>query len=758
MQLTRMAGIGMMGLCLACAARAESGEWAVKKAPVRFLIGLTGAPSHASAGYFITIPDGGILPGPAPVTQVFDEEGNALKSGILWYNHATGAGLVFESPAKGKQVTLYVTGAEKAGLWTPESGLTPSAILCARPGAASRDEALHLNDLGLVAAQVQYRNQGKIAGNWGGEAITLAMTDNSFGRSGSSALYMLAYVDVSDPGSTWVAPISRAGQMEVAIDGQLVHTFKLNEKRGGVGSHVALTAGLHRVELYGYNTTRGDVGPMMLTWRTPKTPPGELGGKRSGDLRYSGTPMFESRQVKPGEVVESGRGEIREIQSRDGGPVAWFTVDCVNTFWFGGEDPLLQYTLRAGTKGNPAATRYTWRFGSMSGAEVAGDRATWLFTGNADQWVTLAAEAEGKRSEATAPFLAVANAPSSVNNPATRAAFRQTSLGMLMAYPEKADPVAQWGSAMWNNFFRVLDIQAGDPLLDYIVTNRWEAFTRKLDTDRKALLEDLFLFSRATRDPASALEWAARFSQAAPNPGRAAELQLKRAEILMYYLGDLKAAREGITPLLSVDGEIGEWARIRMGDLEFLSRRLNEATQYFGDVQGRSRHGTGAETSRKPRLKEWSGPVKLTEFARQKAPRKAGSTAKEDPGSPADVADWKLGAIRDVAMSETVATLIDQGLYLEAMRSLREWERVSPLSKITGDFLLREGKLYLALKDFKRARVLLGAYCDQVDTSNFLPEALRMVAACMRGMNEPETEVAKFEKESGKRIKSGSGE
>ena len=103
MQLTRTAWIGMMGLCLACATRAESGEWAVKKAPVRFLIGLTGAPSHSSAGYFITIPDGGILPGPAPVTQVFDEEGNALKSGILWYNHATGPLWCSSPPPRGSR-------------------------------------------------------------------------------------------------------------------------------------------------------------------------------------------------------------------------------------------------------------------------------------------------------------------------------------------------------------------------------------------------------------------------------------------------------------------------------------------------------------------------------------------------------------------------------------------------------------------------------------------------------------------------------
>ncbi len=736
---------------------AAPSAWAVKEAPIRFVLDLTRAPSQPSAGYFVTIPDGGSLPGPAPELTVFDEAGNPLTSGVLWHCPDTSCALVFQAPKAGQSVVIYASGAKQLKRWTPESGLTPGAILCEINGTSARKAALQLGEFGLVGAKVQYGNQGWSAGTWKNEKLFLAMQD---WRPGGTAMYLLSYVNVTDPGSTWVAPVSRAGQMDIAIDGKLLSLSKKNEKRGGVGETLNLTPGLHRVELYGYNNDGGALGPMMFSWRTPKSTVAELGGARASDVRYPGTPMFESRLPRDQEVVKSGECEIRTIESRDGGPVASFTVSPENVFLFNGEDAVIQCILKAQTINNPTGTMYRWSFDNAPGAVASGAEPNWLFKGGDFHGVTLVAEADGKRASIHTVFYPHSSDKSSIEHASTRSAFRSACLTMLKAFPEKSDPVAKWDVSLWNNFFRVLELQGRNPLVEYIVTKRWDFFRKKLDADKKALVEDLFLFSMETRNPNEAIRWADEFSTDAPNHVRSVILQLKSAEIRMIYLGDLEGARKVITPFLADSTEGGEWARIRMGDLEMLARNINAATQRYGDVQNRSKGGAAAAPAVMPKLREStpSGPMKSADFNRLRASPKASDKKGEYAEPPPNVAAWKLAAIRDVAASENVANLIDQEYYLEALQALKAWERSFPLAKITGDYILREAKLYIALKDYKRARMILSAYCDQIDTSNFLPEALKMNRTCMVFMNEPEAEVAKYDKEILKRTQFGGGE
>ena len=121
-----------------------------------------------------------------------------------------------------------------------------------------------------------------------------------------------------------------------------------------------------------------------------------------------------------------------------------------------------------------------------------------------------------------------------------------------------------------------------------------------------------------------------------------------------------------------------------MGDLEFLQKNLNEATQMYGDVQNRSRHGKPGEETGVRRLHgpTLSGPVRAADFARKKAAEMAPPKKSDDLEAPVGVANWKLGAIRDVAASEEVRNLMGQGYYLETFQALRRWEREFPLSKL----------------------------------------------------------------------------
>jgi TolA-binding protein len=208
----------------------------------------------------------------------------------------------------------------------------------------------------------------------------------------------------------------------------------------------------------------------------------------------------------------------------------------------------------------------------------------------------------------------------------------------------------------------------------------------------------------------------------------------------MYQIKNLDEARKWVRPLTAEPGEASEWAKIRMGDIEFLSRNLNEATQLYGDVQDRSKHTkTPAEIAAAER-------AKAAEAESGKG-KKRGKGAKDPvhiPAPPARVAPWKLSAIRDVAAAENVRNLLDQGFLWEAMQALRAWEREFPLSKISSDYLLLEGRLCVALGDYARCRALLEAYCEQVDASNFVDDALTMILDCMKQMNDSPDAVAKY--------------
>jgi len=740
--------------------------WAVKDAPLRYVVKLTREPSHPEAGYFVNIPDGGTLPGPRPECIVVDEAGKPLKSGILWHCRDTQCGLVFQSPESGSSVVIYFRGARNMNLWTPESGIKPSAILCEVNGTRAKAAANKLGNLGAVDSNTRFVNQGWNAGSWKGKSLPLATWE---WRLGGNAVYILAYIDVKNPGPIWIAPFSRSGQLDIFVDGSEVKQTKKNEKVGGIGGTVNLTKGLHRVDLYGYDLKNTATGPMMFTWRTSKTTDEELGGIREKEHRYPGTSMNESCVIDADDVVKSGEGTVIDVSAQTGPAVA-FSFAPSSTFWLDDEVPMISYLFKSLARNNPKETRYSWRFEKTPQAVADGAETSWLLNAGSFTKVSLTAEAAGKSATASYVIYPHTDMESSMDDPDTRHNFKLACYNMLRAYPATVDPVADWGPAMWNNFFRVMELKKNNALLDYVMTERWDYFKKRVEPEQKSLMQDLFLFTLALRDPQEAFKWADKFSADEFSSARAAVLKLKKAEILMYGLDDLEGARRIITPLLSNAGEGGEWAKIRMGDLEFLARNLNQATQRYGDVQSRSKALAAAivPTRLTPipsgATRKFEKPRKAEEAAvmGKKEPKK--DKAPEEPDrfipmkAPSSVPEWKLAAIRDVAASENIAVLIDQGFLLEAFLDLRLWERALPMSKISGDFILREAKLHIELQDYKRARKILSAYCEQVDVSNFLPEAMNLIKNCMIDMKESDAVIDKYEKEIMKRTVFGGGQ
>jgi hypothetical protein len=113
---TMLLVLAMTGLAAGVSAGAS---WQVEKAPIRFTLRLSEPPTHESAGYFATLPDGGILPTPFPLTEVVTaKSGKTLASYVLWHNRGSGLGLVFEAPGKAESdVHVYVSAANSLNLF-----------------------------------------------------------------------------------------------------------------------------------------------------------------------------------------------------------------------------------------------------------------------------------------------------------------------------------------------------------------------------------------------------------------------------------------------------------------------------------------------------------------------------------------------------------------------------------------------------------------------------------------------------------------
>ena len=121
-------------LFLAAIQLRAAGDWQVPEAPLRYKLDLAKKPTHASAGYYVHLPDGGIFRGTTPATTVVADDGKVLPSFLLWNNAENGFSIVFADPgSQARSVSVYTMPGAGARLWKPITGLTPSAILCAAP-------------------------------------------------------------------------------------------------------------------------------------------------------------------------------------------------------------------------------------------------------------------------------------------------------------------------------------------------------------------------------------------------------------------------------------------------------------------------------------------------------------------------------------------------------------------------------------------------------------------------------------------------
>lgn len=707
---------------LSCLSLHAAGEWQVPEATLRYKVELDRKPTHPSAGYYVHLPDGGILRGSTPATTVVTEDGKILPSYLLWNNPESGFSIVFADPSPARAVYVYAPSGQLPRLWRPETGLTPSTLLCTVPGRENLGAAQALAKLGRVDPPVHSENAAGIP------KAPFSIGGDDTGRPRPAAFYLLSYVEAPVAGKYWVASIVRNGLSETLIDGIKLNPKEQSKAWAGTGANVELTKGLHRVEVFQtapgegpYASNLNDGGLMYLAWHPPKE---ALKG-------------VEARVLKPGEIVRSGDCTLLSVEARDGSPVAVAARIPGLCYWFENEQPLIIYELKALAAGQPAGTTYTWTF--PEGATKEGAKAEWLFPGFQESKVRLTAKAGDKTSSCILPFFGFSTQQTSLEKPPHRAAYRDVLTSMLAAYPRTPDPVAGWNDAWWNNLLRTVEGREGYPLLQRLFNDHLEAARRKLAPAQLYSLEDLFLDLTQRQNPREALQWVQKLQPGvlAASP-RQYELKIREGDLLMFYLGDRKQAEKIFTGMATLSGANGEIAKIRLGDLAFMDGDLNKATSLYADVQNRARFRRNFATA--------SGLVGSQLVKGGPAPgatpdwRSSPLALQGTPGA-AGLPDQKGGALQEVSLSENVRSLTEKDFLLEAQQALRVWESEFPLSKVSGDFINREAELCLKTEDWKRARPMLEAYCREIDASSYLPEAASMLIACVNNAKEPPASI-----------------
>ncbi len=679
-----------------------AGDWQVADAPLRFKLELLQKPTHASAGYFASLPDGGVLRGGKPATTVVTEDGKVLPSYVLWQNVENGFALVFAKPeGDPKSVSVYIQPGGAARVWSPNTGLTPGSILCTSPGRDTLAAAQAMAALGRVEGSVHWGE------NPGYSQAAFSISGDLSGRPKPAAFYQISHVDAPSAGEYWLAPSFHTGQGELRVDGAKVELKEKSKLWGGFGASVKLAKGLHRVEVlqtapgsgpYSSNNRWG--GLMYLEWKTPNEP----------------LKNIEARAIKASEMARSGSCRLSALESREGSPMAVARVTPGLVYWFGNEEPLLILEFSALGAGYPADAKVTWTF--PEGGTLEGSRVKWLVPGFREGRVKMTVQSGKAVSAAMIPYFGFSTQKTSLERADHREAFRDTLAEMLSVLPRSPDPVASWGDAWWNNIFRTVEGGEGEQLLRRLFGEHFEAIRKRLAPAQMAILEDVFLDVTLRDHPEENLEWLKKFFANTQDAARQNELRFREGELYMYYLNDRKKADFLFNGLAAARSGVGERARIRLGDMALLGGDLNKATSFYADVQNRARA-----------LRNTSGVAVGASVTRQLL---TGGTVNQAVAAPRAAPDLKGGALQEVSLAENVRTLTEGGFLLEAIQGLDAWEAEFPLSKISGDFILREAAIYAKLKDWKHARPMLEAYCREIDSSSYLPEAVSTLILCVQ--------------------------
>jgi TolA-binding protein len=701
---------------------AAEAQWAVPEAPLRFDFTVESPPSAPSAGILVFLPDGGLLPAPEPKATVLDEAGKPVDVEALWHNPQEGLGLVIAKPAT-PGFSVYIS--RQARLTRNDRmAFTPGPLFYVKSGNANLETATHLSG-GSPPGREAFLGQVDLIGQ----------RSNPFGADLDFSGCFSAWIRIEKAGRYYFATISDEGSA-VKIDGKAlvdwpgIHT-RAEGAKGQFGSFVELAAGNHSVE-YAYFNAAGP-SEALLAWRLP--------GSATNPL---------PELVPASAYLHSGTAKLTGVADKDGGPVALPRAPCESYFWFADQPDNLHHLFPLFADRNPSNTVYEWKMDN--GKSVKESDFLWLFEGNAPRTVTLTARLGNRVSTASCVVrLDATPAAASLLIPSQLQQYRTALLARCKAAPG-ARPAADWPPGLWQVLVNVAEPFKGQALLDDLFERSREDLAQALAPAERALLEDLYIQNLRYSDKTRAAAWLDKFEKDEKNVDRRRSWTLEKIELALYQAGDTNLARQTAATLAAQapGTEAGVLALIRLGDIEALSGRFDEARAQYAQAQAQTPRKAGALATTQP-----SGPGAAGGLARsrqellQKKPETGSSLARsksamEDEHARKTAApkggslfnkkvdSWKAEAVRGGAYYETIRDLILKGYLREARQELRNWELELPSEKLGGEYPVAEADYYRSIRDYKRSLTILSTYRKAVDTSPFMPKAMGMEMDCLQ--------------------------
>ncbi|NLF21736.1 MAG: hypothetical protein GX590_01105 [Lentisphaerae bacterium] len=689
-------------------------DWLAPRATLRVEAAVHERPADDELGIYLAIPDGGLLPR-NPAVDVRDAHGKVLPHQILWHTPADALGVVFQPPAANEpRVFVYLSGSAGAMPRPAASPLKPSLFVFTRPGNPSLDHARRMASEWPPAQ-----------GAYGGPTDRIGVRWNPFGHDDHFSSWFTGWFKLDTRESLYLATISDEGS-EVHLDGSLLvawpgrHTRR-DGARGQYGKQVTLEAGWHRIDYFHFEVD-GDQ-EMCLVWRR---------GRDGKDA----LPVF----MEGSAWGRTGRASVQRIDAADGRTVGWVEGNLqADGYLWTGNQPVHLHRLVCRGVAPAAGVAAAWDFGN--GCVVPGAAAcTWLVSGapTARQTGQLVVTSPAGVSRQTFRFTSFTTPrPHALGSPADRLLYRQAFLDRLRAVPAGQDPCAAWNGDLWSTLVEILEPYKGGPILGELFERGWRTL-QTLPAEQRHALEDRWAETlRLLGDTARQLAWIERLEKETRERARQSRWREERVACHLYDTGDLAAARRSAVRLRELAGSPDEIQRaiLRLGDVELFSGNRDLAARHYADAQmryrGRGRLGGAEGLSRF----EPSRAIRASEAPGRAALRSLRSTTGDLKPSDA----WKLYAVNDAAQSATIRTYLDQGALAEAQTALTQWENDTPMSKLSGDLLLTEARLYIQAGDFRRAAALLAVCLGNDVMTSQLPDIMHLqLDTLMRLKRAPE--------------------
>ncbi|MFC1497805.1 hypothetical protein ACFLS1_04925 [Verrucomicrobiota bacterium] len=435
-----------------------AGTWHIKEAPIRYKIKITWTtwggrradrPTQKSCGYFVHLPDKGILPEPLPYPHVVDQSGKEYKSWVLAQNKNEGLALIFEDTGHINEMYVYFTGASKLNAWTPESGMTPSPFLFFSPKTASMAAAKEMAQFGPMKNPLGFWH--KRAGIGIGKMSILC---DPRGYPPPCSYYKLAYLTCGEeygsyslpglmaysgrvgggfkPKPTMKDPNAKArctslANVETYINGQRYTLAR------GYGKPINTPPGLRKLEMFTFVKAENFYDPnkprqiqdMEQKWvaeimiKAPPLkdyPPYDYETMRKHKMTSTSELKPESHSRKKGhgrffvpedECAKSGHYVVTGVESRDGKPIPLFVPVVVardyESYQGGREEKTLVYRMNVPSfVNNPKDTEYIWTLDG--GIEVKSRDFLWIYPHNAHKQRPISLTVKSGEYSATANY------------------------------------------------------------------------------------------------------------------------------------------------------------------------------------------------------------------------------------------------------------------------------------------------------------------------------------------------------------------